>query len=156
MNSKRTYLILSAFALVGIALVSSKQLVRSIFVKQPQHPNGCALFSIGTVCFDADNPDLVIAGGTSSEAKDSSVYAIKQSGNPERHIYSWSEGERSFKVAWRPSDPNYMRLITYCQGKEIRNELNIVSHWNEDDTWKLNNPEQQYFDCPAAKPNSPA
>ena len=152
--SKKTYLIIFAFSLLGIAFLLPKLFAKLKLAKQPQHPDGCDVFSIGIVCFDADNRDSVIAGGTSSENMDSSVYKIEKSGTPERHIYSWSEGKRSFEVAWRPSDPTNMRLITYCLGKEIRNEQRIGSYLDEDATWKLENPERQYLDCPAAQPDS--
>ena len=156
--SKKTYLILFAFSLLGITFLLPKLSAQLKLAKQPQHPDGCDIFSIGIVCFDADNRDSVIAGGTSSENMDSSVYKIEKSGTPERHIYSWSEGKRSFEAAWRPSDPTGVRLIIYCQGKEIRNELSFGYYMgkdtDEDMTWKLHYPERQYLDCPAAQPDS--
>jgi hypothetical protein len=46
------------------------------------------------------------------------------SGNGQRRIYTWQNGNYRYQVAWRPSDPDYMRVQVFDgRGRQILNRL---------------------------------
>jgi hypothetical protein len=45
-------------------------------------------------------------------------------GTPERRLYIWRNGDYTYQVAWRPSDPRFLRLqVLDPRGQEILNRL---------------------------------
>lgn len=46
------------------------------------------------------------------------------SGNRQRHIYTWTNGDFRYQVAWRPSDPEVIRLQVFDgRGRELLNRI---------------------------------
>ncbi len=46
------------------------------------------------------------------------------SGNSQRHIYTWTNGDFRYQVAWQPSDPEVIRLQVFDgSGRELLNRL---------------------------------
>jgi hypothetical protein len=45
-------------------------------------------------------------------------------GNAQRRVYTWQNGNYRYQVAWRPSDPNYIRVqVLDGRGRQILNRL---------------------------------
>jgi hypothetical protein len=48
----------------------------------------------------------------------------KVGGDNQRRVYTWSNGAHQYQVAWRPSDPNFIRLqVVDPKGKLALNRL---------------------------------
>ena len=48
----------------------------------------------------------------------------KVSGNSQRHIYTWTNGDFRYQVAWQPSEPQVIRLQVFDgSGREVMNRL---------------------------------
>ena len=46
------------------------------------------------------------------------------SGNSQRHVYTWTNGNIRYQVAWQPSDPQVIRLQVFDgRGRELLNRL---------------------------------
>jgi hypothetical protein len=55
-----------------------------------------------------------------------SIYlsSVKASGNYQRELYTWRNGKNRYQVAYRPSDPNFIRVQVFSpNGKLILNRL---------------------------------
>lgn len=51
-------------------------------------------------------------------------------GNAQRRVYTWQNGNYRYQVAWRPSDPDYIRVQVFDgRGRQIFNRL-LNRNWD--------------------------
>lgn len=53
-----------------------------------------------------------------------SLRGARVSGNPQRWIYTWTNGDVRYQVAWQPRDPEVIRVQVFNRtGREILNRI---------------------------------
>lgn len=51
-------------------------------------------------------------------------------GNAQRRVYTWQNGNYRYQVAWRPSDPDYIRVqVIDGRGRQVLNRL-LNRNWD--------------------------
>ncbi len=53
-----------------------------------------------------------------------SLRGAKVGGDSQRRVYTWTNGDHRYQVAWQPNDPNFIRLqVIDPRGKLVLNRL---------------------------------
>lgn len=70
-----------------------------------------------------ENNQLTYTGRSRKDGKSLYLKGSRISGNNQRKIFTWNNGNYRYQVIWQPNDPNYIRLKVLNSGRELLNEL---------------------------------
>jgi hypothetical protein len=90
----------------------------------PQFPSGN--FSDGTwsVSLGFENNALCYRGENLRTGDSLFLAGARASGNSQRRVYTWRNGDTRYQVAWQPSDPGFIRVqVIAPNGREVLNRV---------------------------------
>ncbi|WP_013321258.1 hypothetical protein [Gloeothece verrucosa] len=93
-------------------------------VAQTSYPSGTFEDSVWSVTINYSNNVLSYEGKNKQNGNNLSLRGAKVGGDAQRRVYTWVNGDTTYQVAWRPSDPNFIRVQVFdSKGKETLNRL---------------------------------
>jgi hypothetical protein len=80
--------------------------------------------SLWQVTIDKNGDDLSYYGVNVRTGDSIRLRGVTVSGNSQRHVYTWTNGNVRYQVAWQPSEPQIIRLQVFDgRGREVLNRL---------------------------------
>ena len=108
---------LSGLAIADIAL--NTHAVAQIYANEGTYTD-----SVWQVTIDKNRDDFSYYGVNLRTGDSLTLRGAKVSGNSQRHIYTWTNGDFRYQVAWQPSEPQIIRLQVFDErGREVLNRL---------------------------------
>ncbi len=93
-------------------------------IAQVYAPTGTFQSSSWYVNISYSNNTLVYYGEEKGTSNWIQLSGASVSGSSDRRVYTWDNGGYLYQVAWRPSDPNVIRVQVFTpSGREILNQL---------------------------------
>lgn len=93
-------------------------------IAQLYAPTGTFQSSSWYVNISYYNNTLVYYGEEKGTSNWIQLSGASVSGSSDRRVYTWDNGGYLYQVAWRPSDPNVIRVQVFTpSGREILNQL---------------------------------
>ena len=112
-----TILGLSAPAIADIALSTHA-------VAQANSPTGMYSDGEWSVTIGYDNNAFSYYGENLSTGDSINLRGARVSGNNQRRIYTWRNGDFRYQVAWQPRDPGVIRVqVINGRGREVLNRI---------------------------------
>lgn len=106
--------------------------LRPLSANQRQQPsqNSNSKYPLGNfqnnkwlVSIRLENNQLTYLGRSRTSGKSLYLKGSRISGNNQRKIFTWNNGNYRYQVIWQPNDPNYIRLKVLNSRRELLNEL---------------------------------
>jgi len=114
---------LSAPAVANIALTPPA-------IAQASLPVGTFEDRTWAITIDYYNNSLTYYGRNKRTGDYLELRGARVSGNSQRRLYTWSNGGHRYQVAWRPSDPDFIRVQVFDpRGREMLNRL-LNRNWD--------------------------
>lgn len=109
--------------LTEIASEAARELLRSMFAPRPEERR--AAFSDGEwlVTIGKNGDDFTYYGVNLKSRASITLRGANLAANSQRHVYTWNNGDYRYQVAWRPSDPQVIRLQVFNGREELLNRL---------------------------------
>lgn len=116
---------LALATLIGIATPAIADIsFNTPAVAQANYPMGLYEDGNWEVSVQFDGNSLTYSGRNKQTGDSIRLYDGRVSGNAQRRIYTWYNSGTRYQVAWRPNDPNYLRVQVFSpNGREILNRL---------------------------------
>lgn len=117
---------LTLAAILGVATpVIADIATNTPVLAQNSFPSGNYQDGTWAVSFNWSDGDSFNYSGRNKRTGDSiQLYGAQMSGNAQRRVYTWYNGQTRYQVAWRPSEPNVVRVQVFApNGREVLNRL---------------------------------
>jgi hypothetical protein len=127
---------LKAIALAAILGLSTPMIadltLNTPALAQSNLPIGIFEDSQWAVTLQYTNNALTYIGSNKRTGDYLELRGARVSGNAQRRLYIWRNGDYTYQVAWRPSDSGYIRLQVFDgRGREILNRLLSRTSWGD-------------------------
>lgn len=117
----------SEFALIALLGLGTPLLVQGSFpaaVEAQSLPVGNFANNTWYVSIDYYNNTLTYYGENKRNRSNIHLQGARVGGDAQRRIYTWTNGDIRYQVAWRPSEPHTIRVQVFNgRGQEILNQL---------------------------------
>ncbi len=133
----KSFTYLTSGLLLALAIATPKTAIASASAFSQHHstsvteqiaqiyaPTGTFQSSDWYVSISYSNNTLVYYGEEKGTSNWIQISGASISGSSDRRVYTWNNGGYLYQVAWRPSDPNVIRVQVFTpSGREILNQL---------------------------------
>ena len=110
--------------ILGLATPMITETLIPTAVSAQSSPRGTFQDGTWLVSIDYSNNTFTYYGENKRNGDSIYLSGAVVSGNPQRRIYTWNNGGYRYRVAWRPSDPAWIRVqVISPNGQEILNRL---------------------------------
>ena len=104
--------------LINIGSEAAQELLRAMFSSSPEERRDAFTDGEYLVSIDQDEGDFIYYG-VNLETQDSiTLRSATLESSRERQVYSWSNVGYRYQVAWRPNDPEVIRLQVFSDTTE--------------------------------------
>jgi len=112
--------------LIEIGSEAARELSRIMLAPRPTRPEARRVTftdSEWLVAINGDGNDLSYYGVNLTTRDSLTLRGATVSTNSQRQVYTWNNGNYRYQVAWRPSDPQVIRLQVFNGRRELLNRL---------------------------------
>jgi hypothetical protein len=110
--------------LIEIGSDAARSLFRYLFSPNTEERNPVFTDNEYLVSISKQGNDLTYYGVKLNTRDSLTLRGVTITGNNQRTVYSWNNGDYRYQVAWQPNDPQVIRLQVFDgRGKELLNRL---------------------------------
>jgi hypothetical protein len=110
--------------LIEIGTDAARSLFRYLFSPNTEERNPVFTDDDYLVSISKQGNDLIYYGVKLSTRDSLTLRGVRITGNNQRKVYSWNNGDYRYQVAWQPNDPRVIRLQVFDgRGKQLLNRL---------------------------------